>query len=65
MVFFKKEDRPNLSVDEQTVLFKSAVAKAGKLYNHMPLSLDDKYKLENTYNLKVLVKKTKRAFSLI
>jgi hypothetical protein len=60
-VLFKKEDRPNLTADERTVLFKSAVAKAHKLYNLMPLSLDDKDKLEDTYNLEVLVGKTKRA----
>jgi hypothetical protein len=60
-VLFKKEDRPNLSVDERTVLFKSAVAKAHKLYDLMPLSLDDEDKLDDTYNLEVLVGKTKRA----
>jgi hypothetical protein len=60
-VLFKKEDRPNLSVDKQTVLFKSAVAKAHKLYDLMPLSLDDEDKLDDTYNLEVLVGKTKRA----
>jgi hypothetical protein len=60
-VLFKKEDRPNLSVDKRTVLFKSAVARAHKLYNLIPLSLDDEDKLDDTYNLKVLVGKTKRA----
>jgi hypothetical protein len=60
-VLFKKEDCPNLSVDEQTVLFKSAVAKANKLYDLMPLSLDDEDKLDDTYNLEVLVGKTKHA----
>jgi hypothetical protein len=58
MVPFKKEGRPNLSVDKWTVLFKSAIAKAYKLYNLMPSSLDDKDKLDNTYNLEVLVGKT-------
>jgi hypothetical protein len=56
-VLFKKEDPPN----ERTVLFKSAVAKAHKLYDLMPLSLDDEDKLNDTYNLEVLVGKTKRA----
>jgi hypothetical protein len=60
-VLFKKEDRPNLSINERTILFKSAIAKAHKLYNLMPLSLDDKDKLEHTYNLEVLAGKTKRA----
>jgi hypothetical protein len=48
---FKKEEHPNLSIDEQTVLFKSAVAKTHKLYNLMPLFFDDKDKLDDTYNL--------------
>ena len=60
-VLFKKEDRSNLSVDERTILFKSAVAKAHKPYDLMPLSLDDEDKLDDTYNLEVLVSKTKRA----
>jgi hypothetical protein len=60
-VLFKKEDRPNLSINKRTALFKSAAAKAHKLYDLMPLFLDDKDKLDNTYNLKVLVGETKRA----
>jgi hypothetical protein len=50
------------SVDERTNLFRSAISKAHKLYNLMPLSLDEKHKLGetyNTYNLEILVQNTK------
>jgi hypothetical protein len=59
-VLYKKDDRKTLSVNERTTLFKSAVSKAHKLYDLMPLSLDDEDKLDDAYNLKVLVQKTKR-----
>jgi hypothetical protein len=59
-VLYAKDDRKNLSTDEKTVLFKSAVQTAHKKYDVLPLSLEDEDKLDDTYNLEVLVQKTKR-----
>ena len=58
-VLFKKGDRMSLSADDRQSLFKNATAKAHKLYDIMPLSLDDEDKFDDTYNLEVLVQKTK------
>jgi hypothetical protein len=59
-VLYAKGDRKNLSTDEKTVLFKNAFQTAHKKYDILPLSLKDKDKLDDTYNLEVLVQKTKR-----
>jgi hypothetical protein len=59
-VLYKKGDRDGLSTDERQILFKSATATVHKTYEVMPLLLDDNDKLDNTYNLEVLVQRTKR-----
>jgi hypothetical protein len=59
-VLYKKGDRDGLSTDERQILFKSATT-VHKKYDVMPLSLDDEDKLDDTYNLEVLVQGTKRA----
>ena len=59
-MLYKKGDRDGLSTDERQILFKSATATVHKKYDVMPLSLDDKDKLDDTYNLEVLVQRTKR-----
>ena len=59
-VLYSKDDRKNLSTDEKTILFKSAVPMAHKKYDILSLSLEDEDKLDDTYNLEVLVQKTKR-----
>jgi hypothetical protein len=59
-VLYSKDDRKNLSTDEKTVLFKTAVQTAHKKYDVFSLSLEDEDKLDDTYNLEVLVQKAKR-----
>ena len=59
-VLYKKGDRAALSTDERQILFKSATATVHKKYDVIPLSLDDEDKLDDTYNLEVLVQRTKR-----
>jgi hypothetical protein len=59
-VLYKKGDRDGLSTVERQILFKSATATVHKKYEVMPLSLDDEDKIDNTYNLKVLVQRTKQ-----
>jgi hypothetical protein len=51
MVFFS---------DERQILFKSAAATVHKKDDVMPLLLDDEDKLNDTYNLEVLVQMTKQ-----
>jgi hypothetical protein len=59
-VLYRKTDREALSTDERQLLFKSATQTVHKKYDVMPLSLDDEDKLDDTYNLEVLVQRTKR-----
>jgi hypothetical protein len=59
-VLYAKDEQKNLITDERTVLFKSAVQTVHKKYDVLPLSLEDKDKHNDTYNLEVLVQKTKR-----
>jgi ABC-type molybdate transport system ATPase subunit len=41
-ILYAKDNRKNLSPDEETVLFKSTVQTAHKKYDVFPLSLEDK-----------------------
>jgi hypothetical protein len=59
-VLYKKGDRDGLSTDERQIFFKSATATVHKKYDEMLLSLNDEDKLDDTYNLEVLVQRTKR-----
>jgi hypothetical protein len=58
-VLYKKGDRDGLSTDERQILFKSATSTVHNKYDVMPLSLNDEDKLDHTYNLEVLVQRTK------
>jgi hypothetical protein len=60
-VLYKKADRENLPTDERVALFEKATKLAHKKYEIMPLSLEDEDKLDDTYNLDILIKKTKRS----
>jgi hypothetical protein len=59
-VLYKKGDRDGLSTDERQILFKSVTATVHKKYEVMPMSLNDEDKLDDPYNLEVLVQRTKQ-----
>jgi hypothetical protein len=57
--FYKKEERKNLSEDKRNDLFEKATKKAHTKYDLISLSLTDEDKLDDTYNLSMLIGKTK------
>jgi hypothetical protein len=57
----KSDARANLTADDRASLFEKAVKTAHKKYELMPLSLEDADKLDDAYNLDVLIKYTKRS----
>jgi hypothetical protein len=59
-VLHKKQDRASLTSDDRTSLFEKAVKKGHKLFDVVPLALNDEDKLDDTYNLDVLIRKMKR-----
>ncbi len=60
-VLHKKDDRAKLTADDRASLFEKAVKLSHKKYEPMPLSLEDADKLDDAYNLDVLIKFTKRS----
>jgi hypothetical protein len=60
-VLHAKTARDKLSEDERAKLFEKASNLAHKKYEIMPLSLEDADKLDDTYNLDVLIKYTRSA----
>jgi hypothetical protein len=60
-VLHKKDDRAKLTADDRASLFEKAVKLSHKKYEPMPLSLEDADKLDDAYNLDVLIKYTKRS----
>jgi hypothetical protein len=60
-ILHPKGTRDKLSEDERAKLFEKAGALAHKKYEIMPLSLEDADKLDDTYNLDVLIKYTRRS----
>jgi hypothetical protein len=60
-VFHKKQDRAGLTTKDQTALFNEAVKQAHKKYDYVLMALNDENKLDNTYNLDVLITKTYRS----
>jgi hypothetical protein len=60
-VAFAKASRDGLSEDERAKLFEKAANLAHKKYEIMPLSLEDADKLDDTYNLDVLIKYTMKS----
>ena len=59
---YKKEARAALSDDKRNDLFDKATRKAHTKYDVISLTLSDKDTLDDTYNLKILVGKTKAHF---
>jgi hypothetical protein len=62
-VLYSSNHGKDLSTDEKIVLSKSALQTAHKKYDVLPLFLEDEVKLDDTYNLKVLIQKTKGSIS--
>ena len=61
IVLHAKEDRDNLTADDRASIFEKAVKLQHKQYDLMPLSLEDADKLDDAYNLDVLIKYTKQS----
>ncbi len=60
---YRKEDRAGLSDDKRNELFERATRKTGNTkFGLLSLSLSDDEKLDDTYNLSMLIGKTKDAF---
>jgi hypothetical protein len=59
---YKKEARAALSDDKRNELFERATKKSHALYDLISLSLNDEDKLDDTYNLSMLIGKTKDSF---
>jgi hypothetical protein len=57
-VLHKKQNREKLTADERTKLFKEATQLQHKKYDYVPMALNDEDKLDDTYNLDVLINKT-------
>jgi hypothetical protein len=57
--FYEKEERKNLSEDKRNDLFEKATKKAHTKYDLISLSLTDEDKLDDMYNLSMLIGKTK------
>jgi hypothetical protein len=60
-VLHKKEDRDQLTADDRANIFEKAVKLQHKKYDLMPLSLEDADKLDDAYNLDILIKYTKQS----
>ena len=60
-ILYPKEDRAKLSSDKLAELFDKATRERHKKYDFINLTLSDEDKLDDTYNLDMLVRRTKNA----
>jgi len=60
-ILYPKEDRAKLSSDKLAELFDKATRTRHKKYDFINLTLSDEDKLDDTYNLDMLVRRTKNA----
>jgi hypothetical protein len=60
-VLHPSNTRASLSADDRAKIFEKAVKTAHKKYELMPLSLEDADKLDEAYNLDILIKYTRRS----
>ena len=60
-ILYPKEDRVKLSSDKLAELFDKATRTRHKKYDFINLTLSDEDKLDDTYNLDMLVRRTKNA----
>ena len=59
-ILYPKEDRAKLSSDKLAELFDKATRERHKKYDFINLTLSDEDKLDDTYNLDMLVRRTKK-----
>jgi hypothetical protein len=60
-IIHKKEDRQSLTKEKLAELYEKSTKTIHRKYDLIPLALSDKDKLDDTYNLEMLVRKTRQA----
>jgi hypothetical protein len=61
-ILHKKEDRQSLTKEEKlAALYEKATKTVHQKYDLIPLTLSNEDKLNDTYNLEMLVRKTRQA----